>query len=165
MSDAITTPGHTFDLVLDTLHRLTHAGLATWLSGGWAEELWGLCSPRPHQDIDLLYPASDFAHMDQWLATATDLTDIPTKRFSHKRAFFYQRIMVEIILLEPGEKGGYLTNFFSKSYQFAWPPNSLSTLTTGGQDVSVASCEALQQYRAQHQCIIRAYQLYLQNKK
>lgn len=78
---------HTFDFVLGIIRRLAQAQLSTWLFGGWAEDLWGLCFPRPHQDVDLLYPAANFVQLDQWLARTPDLTDIPAKRFSHKRAF------------------------------------------------------------------------------
>jgi hypothetical protein len=48
----------TFALML--MQRLARAQIETWLAGGWAEELRELSSPRPHQDVDLLYPAANF---------------------------------------------------------------------------------------------------------
>lgn len=155
-------PEPTFDFVLGIIRRLAQAQIATWLCGGWAEELWGLCSPRPHQDVDLLYPAPTFARLDQWLASTTDLSDIPAKRFSHKRAVLCEDIMIEVVLLEPDEGGGYLTNFFNQSYQLVWPHDTLSLLFVRGQRVPVASAEALRLYRQQHRSVAEAYQTYLQ---
>ena len=60
-------PEPTFDYVLAIMNRLVQAQFATWLCGGWAEELYGLYRPRPHKDVDLLYPAANFAQLDQWL--------------------------------------------------------------------------------------------------
>ena len=78
----------------------------TWLCGGWAEQLWGMGAPRHHRDVDLLYPAPSFAYLDWWLALTTDLIVIPEKKFSHKRAFLSEGIMIEVILLESGRAGG-----------------------------------------------------------
>jgi hypothetical protein len=65
------------------------AQIATWLFGGWAEELWHLSPPRLHRDIDLLYPARNFQQLDGWLLMASDeLIPIVAKRFSHNRAQF-----------------------------------------------------------------------------
>jgi hypothetical protein len=160
----VNLPEPTFDFVLGIMSRLAQAQIATWLCGGWAEELWGLCRPRPHQDVDLLYPAPNFARLDQWLAHTTDLADIPTKRFSHKRAVLWEGIMIEVVLLEPDEKGRYLTNFFNQRYQLVWPPNTLSLLLVRGQRVPVGSSEALRLYRQQHRSVAEAYQTYLQGQ-
>ena len=132
-----------------------------WLCGGWAEELWGFCLSRPHQDIDLLYPAANFAQLDQWLARTPDLSMITAKRFSHKRAVLCRNIMIEFTLLEPVEGGGYLTNFFNQCYQLVWPPDTLSLLFVRGQEVPVASEEALRLYRQQYRLVVAAYQNYL----
>jgi len=155
-------PEPTFDFVLRIMHRLAQAQLATWLGGGWAEELWGHCHPRPHQDIDLLYPAATFARLDQWLARTPDLAAIPAKQFVHKRAFLCEDILIEVVLLEPGEKGGYRTNFFNRHYQLVWPPDPLTVLFVRGYRVPVGSSEALRLYRQQHHLVVEAYQSYLQ---
>lgn len=154
----------TFDFVLRIMHRLVQAQLVTWLSGGWAEELWRLSRPRPHQDVDLLYPASSFAHLDHWLAQTPDLTAIPAKRFAHKRAFLCEDILIEVVLLEPDEKGGYLTNFFGGRYQLAWPPDPLRVLFVSDHRVPIASEEALRLYRQQHHLVAEAYQTYLRQQ-
>ena len=146
------------------MHRLAHAQIATWLCGGWAEELWGLCYPRSHQDIDLLYPATNFVQLDQWLANTPDLSDIPAKRFSHKRAFLCRDIMIEVIMLESVEGGGYRTNFFNQRYQFVWPHDTLSLLLVRGQGIPVTSEEALRLYRQQHHSVAEADQTYLQEQ-
>jgi len=51
-------------VVCDTVAFLHQRGAVTWLFGGWAEELPGIAGPRPHDDLDLLYPAEDFAAAD-----------------------------------------------------------------------------------------------------
>jgi hypothetical protein len=155
---------HTFDFVLGIMGRLAQAQIVTWLGGGWAEELRGMCSPRSHRDVDLLYPAPHFSHLDQWLAGATDLSVLPAKRFSHKRAFLCEHVMVEVLLLEPGQKEGSTTNFFNRRYQLIWPHQTLSSLSVKDQMVPVASAEALQQYRQHHHHISLAYQMYCQEQ-
>jgi len=52
------------DFVLAAMQQFAHAQMATWLCGGWAEELWGLSPSRPHHDVDLLYPAQNFDLLD-----------------------------------------------------------------------------------------------------
>ena len=157
-------PEPTFDFVLGIIRRLAQAQIATWLCGGWAEELWGHCSPRLHQDVDLLYPAPTFARLDHWLANMPDLSSISAKRFSHKRAVLCEDIMIEVVLLEPDEEGGYLTNFFNQRYQLIWPPDTLSLLVVRGREVPVGSSEALRLYRQQHRWVAEAYQTYLQGQ-
>ncbi len=61
-------------------------GVATWLFGGWAEELHGMVPPRDHADVDLLYPATSFAPVDRFLRRG-EVQEIAAKRFPHKRAF------------------------------------------------------------------------------
>jgi hypothetical protein len=87
-----TTDHHnnTFDFVLGIMHRLAHAQIATWLGGGWAEELREIYPARSHRDVDLVYPAPNFDRLDQWLAHSPDLSNIPAKHFFHKRAFHSQ---------------------------------------------------------------------------
>lgn len=86
--------------VRDTMSRLQDAGIKTWLFGGWAEELLGLRSPRDHHDLDLLYPATDFEHVDAFIARDGRLAEITAKRFAHKRASLSEDIMVELLLVQ-----------------------------------------------------------------
>jgi hypothetical protein len=150
----------TRELLLAFLRRLAHAQIATWLCGGWAEELRGLAPPRHHQDVDLLYPAPTFARLDQWLA-AVDLQVIPAKRFSHKRAVLADHVMVEFLLLEP-QVTGYLTKFFDGAFQLVWPASTLGQVFVDDRWFPVASAEALYLYRQQHHRVEEAYRAYVQ---
>ena len=156
-------PNVSLDFVLALMNRLTQAQIMTWLCGGWAEELWGLFPPRHHRDVDLLYPAPGFAYLDQWLAQTADLVVIPQKKFSHKRAFLSEGIMIELILLESDKTGGYVTNFFDGRYQLIWPQDTLHLLSFGELKVPVVSKEALHLYRNHHPHITNAYHMYLHN--
>ncbi len=154
---------NTLAFVCSVMQRFAEAQIVTWLFGGWAEELWQLSPPRPHRDIDLLYPAQNFQQLDRWLSTSSgDLFPIEAKRFSHKRALLYQQIMIEIVLLEP-QTGAYVTNFFNGTYHLIWPADTLTTLPLQKGQIAVASHQALQLYRAHHPWISLAYQRYQQN--
>ncbi len=155
---------NSLDFVHSVIKRFVDAQIATWLSGGWAEELWGICSPRSHNDVDLLYPAPNFDHVDQWLETSNDFSIIPAKRFSHKRAVMCEQIMIELILLEPqGE--GHVTNYFAGRYQLVWPRDTLCFLPMAERSIPLASPQALRLYRQKHSRIAEAYQAYLQQQR
>jgi hypothetical protein len=153
-------PVNTLNFVYTIMLRLAAAQIDTWLSGDWAEELWGECAPRLHYDIDLLYPASDFQRLDQWLPTQNDLQMIEGKRFSHKRAIECQQVMIEFVLLEPSSDA-YVTNYFDGRYQLIWPVNCLESLFVDGLYISVASRQALHLHRQSYPHIADAYQFYL----
>lgn len=155
---------NTFDFVFSVIMRFLDAGIAIWLFGGWAEELWGICSPRNHNDVDLLYSALNFDRIDQWLVTNNDFSLIPAKRFSHKRAVMCNQTMIELVLLEPRENG-YVTNYFDGRYQLAWPPDTLGFLQMADQSIPVASPGALHLYRQKHHHIAEAYQAYLEQQR
>lgn len=146
------------------MQRFAQAEIATWLAGGWAEELWGMCSPRAHGDVDLLYVAPNFHQVDHWLAHTGDLAPIAGKRFWHKRAMLYEQIMIEVVLLEP-HAGGYITHYFGQKYPLIWPHGSLGTLSLRGSLIPVASCQALKLHRQAYPQIAQAYQTYLQEQR
>ncbi len=146
------------------MHRFAQEQMAIWLSGGWAEELWGLCPPRQHEDVDLLYLAPNFHHLDHWLSHTQDLSPIQGKRFSHKRAVQYEQVMIEVVLLEP-QSGGYVTHYFDHKYTLIWPYDSLSHLFLRGRLIPVASCQALKLHRQCYPQIALAYQTYLQEQR
>jgi hypothetical protein len=151
---------NTLDFVCSVMQWFAEAQIMTWLFGGWAEELWHMSLPRPHRDIDLLYPAENFQQLDRWLFTTSgDLFPIEAKRFSHKRALLYQQIMIEIVLLEP-QPGAYVTNFFDGKYQVIWPSDTLTSLPLQRDQIAVASRQALQLYRCLHPWISLAYHTY-----
>lgn len=121
---------------------LEGAGIVTWLFGGWAEELVGLSLPRPHHDVDLLYPARDFELVDAFLSDST-MDEIAAKRFPHKRAFETDGLMVELFLVQ-GAEGTYYTDFWGAT-RHDWPDNVLGVQAGG---LRVASATALVDYRA-----------------
>lgn len=123
---------------------LASEGVLTWIFGGWAEGLRGLRPPAEHSDVDLLYPASDFAAVDALLARRDDFKEIEMKRFAHKRAFVYEGTMVELFLVQEDAEGLY-TNF-NERFRFAWPNGTLAR--RGG--LPVVGREALVSYRHLH---------------
>jgi len=138
--------GNDLAFVRQTMGLLETAGIRTWLFGGWAEELLDLSPPRQHHDVDLLYPAADFAVADAFLPACQDMSEITAKHLAHKRAFVRNSIMTELILVRPAPGRGYVTDFGSR-LRFRWPDNLLATRADG---LRVASAEALRSYRAQH---------------
>ncbi len=56
---------NTLDFVRTVIQKFTDGQMAIWLFGGWAEELHGKRSPGQHNDVDLLYPATDFHQLDE----------------------------------------------------------------------------------------------------
>lgn len=132
--------------VRDAMARLRDAGITTWLFGGWAEELRGMAPPRPHHDVDLLYPATGFARVDAFLAGGTAVTEIAAKRLPHKRAFLDEGIMVELILVQPFAAGGHVTPFWG-STRYRWPGD---VFAAGVGGLRVASAVALREYRLSH---------------
>lgn len=155
---------NTPDFLADTLQELHSAAIDTWLFGGWAEELWGLRSPGPHSDIDLLYPAEDFRAVDQFLLAHEELEEVVGKRLVHKRAFRRQGILVELFLLRHASIE-LVTDFFSL-HSFQWPADTLlHTVPLLGVPVPVASPAALHLYRDQHKAVEETYQQYLAEKE
>lgn len=123
---------------------LASEGVRTWIFGGWAEELRGLCVPREHGDVDLLYPAADFSAVDTVLARRADFHEIEVKRFNHKRAFVYEGTMIELFLAQEDAEGLYTD--FSGRFRFDWPAGTLAS--RGG--LPVVGRAALIAYRRLH---------------
>jgi hypothetical protein len=146
-------------LLSSVLSMLAERSLNVWVFGGRAEELWQIGPPRAHNDIDLLYPAAGFDRLDEFMREP-GLEEIPAKRFSHKRALVYQGVMVDIFLLQRSEDG-YGTQFFDGLFNYRWPLDTLSyTRTVCGSEVNVASVAALMHFRANHQRISQAREIY-----
>jgi hypothetical protein len=142
----------------DCMSTLADAGIRTWLFGGWAEELRGLCSPRPHKDIDLLYPAYDFSQIEGFIKER-DFEEIAQKRFVHKRAFIWNGVLLEIILVQR-RQDRIVTDFFDL-YRFEWPADTLADV----EPFPIASKTALRVYRQKHARIEEAYRCYLAGGK
>jgi hypothetical protein len=94
-------------------------GIETWVFGGWGEELRGLIHPRPHADLDLLYPAESWDDVD-----ALTLDWIEAKRMRWKRAFVLEGTMVELFLVRHDDQGWY-TELARRVHR--WPDNVLAS--------------------------------------
>jgi hypothetical protein len=110
-------------------------GVNVWIFGGWGEELRGLIKPRPHADLDLLFPAPDWRDVD-----GLSLDWIARKRFPWKRAFVLDGVMVELFLVQGDERGWYTQ---LKRRRHDWPADVFSS---DGR-LPVASTAALASYR------------------
>lgn len=139
----------TFDLVISVLARLEQNGISCLLFGGWAEEAFGLAAPRQHRDIDLLLPAQSFSALDELLgAGSAAFTEIPLKRFAHKRAFLVDGVMVEVILVQETGQGA-VTHFWGDT-SFAWKLPLAEECHLSGHEVRAASRGNLQHFRKHH---------------
>ena len=118
-------------------------GIETVIFGGWAEELHGLCPARGHRDLDLLYPAEDFALVDA-LIRAGDLNEIIGKRLPHKRAFAIDGVAIEIFLVQDDATGPY--TIFSAGVRHVWPRAQHDTV----DGLRVAAVPTLASYRSSH---------------
>jgi hypothetical protein len=123
------------DFVLRAVDLLSSRGIKAWVFGGWGEELRGLRPPREHTDLDLLYPARDWARVD-----ALDLEWVAAKHLPWKRAFVLEGTLVELFLVERDDEG-WFTQLARRRH--GWPDNVFST---NGR-VGVASTAALVGYR------------------
>ena len=148
-------------LVFDVMQALANAQIKTWLFGGWAEELLSLRLPGPHRDVDLLYLAPDFGPLDEFLQMSEGIEEIPSKHFVHKRAFLWQKVVVEVFLVQ-AEACGYVTDFFSL-YRFWWPEDTFEHPPYAHQssvDYALVSPSALHLYRERHQAVEHARRQY-----
>ena len=151
---------NTLELLGDALQALADAQIQTWLFGGWAEELSGLRPPGPHRDIDLLYPAQDFGRLDAFLQTQSDAEGIQAKRFTHKRAFEWHGVRVEVFLTH-FEAEMHITDFFG-TYRFEWPPDTLThSVRLPCGECPSASPAALCLYRQRHADVETAHRHFL----
>jgi aminoglycoside-2''-adenylyltransferase len=132
--------------VRKVLGLLSAHDLRVWLFGGWGEELHGLVAPRPHKDIDLLYPAADFTAVDAFLARGL-VDEIAAKRFPHKRAFELDGVMTELFLVQRDATGLY--TYFWDQHRYDWPLDVLSH----AQGLPVASVAALGGFRSKAQSL------------
>lgn len=151
---------NSLQLLAGVVKALADGQIRTWIFGGWAEELSGLRPPGPHLDIDLLYPAHDFAALDEFLRAHPAADEVRPKRFPHKRAFRWHGVLVEVILVRP-EPEGYITDFFD-THRFSWPPDVLlHTVLLPWARLPAASPTALRLYRERHGGVAQAYQRHI----
>lgn len=150
---------NTLEALADVVKILADAEIKTWLFGGWAEELLEICLPRPHKDIDLLYPAHSFEILDKFLRPQETVIEVQAKRFTHKRAFRWQGILVEVFLVR-FESGAFVTDFFGM-LPFVWPQDMLSHERELDKEWRIASPATLRLYRERHSDIERVYSKYV----
>jgi len=137
---------NTKELLKEVLVKLERSNIVCWVFGGWAEEFRGLCKPRGHGDIDLLYPAPDFEKVDDFLAQNKQFTEIKGKHFPHKRAFLIKDVAVELFLLESCSDK-IVTNYFNQK-EYVWPNDTLDEHKIDG--LLVASINSLVEYRLKY---------------
>lgn len=158
-------PGNTLGFLLSVIELFEEANLPIWVFGGWAEELWQITPARIHSDIDFLYPARTFEHLDRFVAQTKDFQVIQAKQFSHKRALLYQDLMIEFLLVQ-GAARNYFTDFFSGRYRLVWPADKfLHRANISDYNVPIASKQALMMYRQRHQQVETAYQDFLRHSR
>jgi hypothetical protein len=152
---------NTLGFLLSVIHLFEESDLSVWVFGGWAEEIWQIIPGRMHNDIDFLYPATTFEHLDRFMAQANDFQEITAKRFSHKRAMLYQDVMIEFVLVQ-GDDESYFTDFFSGRYRLVWPVDVFGHRASIPEcNIPIASVQALTIYRQHHERIEEAYQDFL----
>jgi hypothetical protein len=135
------------ELVSAIVQSLRAGGMDIWVFGGWAEELQGMRTPGPHSDIDLLLRATSFGSLDSFMPRISGMTEIPQKRFSHKRAFVWQGVRVEVFLVQPCPHE--LTVMFDGRAIVEWPADTFAGAFVEG--LPVASKSALKMYRRDHE--------------
>jgi hypothetical protein len=126
------------EFVLRAVDVLRAEGIRTWVGGGWGEELRVLTPPREHRDLELLYPARAWERVD-----ALDLEWIDARRERHTRAFVFEAIPVELLLVERDEQGWFTER---PDGRHDWP----SDVFASSGWLAVASAAALQGYRRAH---------------
>jgi hypothetical protein len=133
----------------EVLEYLDDNAIATWVFGGWGEELHGLTAARPHGDIDLLYPSDSFAPIDS-LIQQERLQEIVLKRSARKRGIVLSGVMTELFLLRRDGRGPH--TLFWGHLRHGWPADVLGRAA----GLRVASAAALVSYRAAHQQVLGA---------
>jgi Aminoglycoside-2''-adenylyltransferase len=130
-------------LVTAAVSWLESKSISVWIFGGWAEQLRGLCRPRAHRDIDLLYPCQTWDAIDMLIADHR-IEEIVAKRFAHKRAIVWRGTMIELFLVRLD--GGRPYTLFWNRVRHDWPADALGYV---GQ-IPVASAAALHGFRSAH---------------
>lgn len=137
---------NSFELVRTVVADLSAADLGPLVFGGWAEELLGLAPPRTHSDIDLLVVAEAQA-VEVFVSRRHEIVQ---KRFSHKRAYVEDGVVVELFLVDRHE--GVDKTTFWDTRLWTWP--SLEPVMVDG--LPVAPAAALAAYRTHYDDIAGA---------
>lgn len=142
------TPMNRPQTVTEILSKLTELEVKAALSGGWAEEAFGLSRPRAHKDIDLVIEADDFSAIDRFLAGGVLENEIAAKRFFHKRAFLFAETMVEIYLVQ--RRANRLVTLFWGDNEYRWLDPLVATTRLNGIMVRAVTPQNLIEFRRSH---------------
>ena len=114
--------------------------------GGWAEELTGIRPCSAHKDVDFICVDEGTRKIDSILSEISVFAEIEQKRFSHKRAFMYKGIMIEIFLARRYVSHCYIDLW--GRYKICWLESRMSQLIPDAYStISVVSPDVLQLYR------------------
>jgi hypothetical protein len=131
---------NTIEVVRQVVQDLSFSGFRAVLFGGWAEELLEHVPPREHADIDLLVFDADQTELDVFVQARGEIRG---KHFSHKRAFVFSEVMVELFLVRDGR-----TTFWN-TVEYAWPTGHAVDV----DGLPVAPAEYLTAYRRDYPAI------------
>ena len=145
---------NTLATVSDVMSRLADGGAECFLFGGWAEELLGLRPSGPHQDIDLVRCAQDFAALERVVAGRSDIfTEVAAKRFAHKRAFLFDDVLCEVMLVEDAERAPFTLFWGDTRFDWLAPLVRDHPVQVNDRAVGVVSAENLRKYRQERSAI------------
>lgn len=139
------------------VRQLAAHSVRAWLFGGWAEQVHRLAPPRLHKDVDLLYPAPDFALLDAFMRTS-GVREYDVKRSPCSRGFDHDGELVEFYLVQSNAECVF-TDFWG--YLHRWPADTL----TDSSDCPVASAASLASARSVWTHVERAYDGYAAGKR
>jgi hypothetical protein len=117
------------------------------LFGGWAKELHGAPTLRPHGDLDVLIAGRDITDLDA-LCAAGDRVPFTPKRHAHKRAYTRDGVLVELLLVVDTGNGP-ITDFYGH-YSRRWLSPLDDEIGVGGRRVVVASAANIAAYDRDH---------------
>jgi hypothetical protein len=134
----------------DILGVLERAGVPSLVFGGWAEELLLLREAGPHRDIDLVHLGDSFVTIDVAFESRRLPDEIRAKRFPHKRAFAWQGVCCEILLIQ--DWAARPVTWFWGDVPLFWqaPIAHSRPVIRAGYHFGVVSAANLRLYRRRH---------------
>ncbi len=145
---------NTLVTVSSVMSLLSDSGAECFLFGGWAEELLGLRPAGPHRDIDLVLGGSGFAAVERVLAARTDvLAEVPGKRFAHKRAFVYDGVLCEVLLIQDPDNAPFTLFWGDTRFDWLVPLLHDRPVQVDGRAIPLVSGDNLRKYRAERPAI------------
>jgi hypothetical protein len=133
--------------VLDELDEIARRGTHPVLFGGWAKELHGASTRRPHRDLDVLIVGRHISDLDALCASGNRIPLAP-KRHVHKRAYTLDGVLVELLLVV-ADRDGLVTDFYGH-YARPWLSPLDVEVGVGDRRVAVASAPNIAAYDRDH---------------